>query len=234
MEALNIKKIILLVILIIINQNCMNTKNTNTKKVYNNSIIYELNTKQIDSLKTEDYIFTKKIDFFTLEPKEMFTPTNENNFFAYKREDTTIKIINFENGRISLKRNLKKHTPFFYKENILTYASDAGEIQYTTYYYSKDKIVTTEVTESKFEKSKKNKYLFRIYVNDKNTYKAFVYLNDYNFHLEKDIILDEKQLLNIDEIALSLFYNKDNVEFYSNNFETLKEDTFIWDINRDN
>jgi hypothetical protein len=205
-------------------------ENSNTK------LKYQMEMKQIDSLKNLGYLFAKKIDFFTLTPLDIITsPSNDDiSFYAIKKEKNIIYINVISYGQIIDVRKLNKLYSSYYVEERIIDSSDGGEIHYLTYYYSNTKIIVSEVTKNIFQKdeSKINSYFSRLFIITKSNVVEYNYILNNSFHLKKNIKLNGNQLENINEIALSLFYNKDNVDIYNFPFTDLKKEVlYLWEMN---
>lgn len=223
------------VILLILSISSCNFNNKNVqKKVFNSN--NNMNNKQIDSLKNKGYLFTKDIDFFTLKINDTISSINNNSsYYAFKKVNGKIYIYHIDNGEITLKRNIEKFYSNFFKENRIIDSSDGGEIHYLTYYYSEDKIIITIVTKSIFEENKINSYLSHLYIiNNLNTI-VYTYNLGYKFNLIEDYFsLTKKDLLNIETVALSLFYDKQHVDVSKIPFNVFIKDLFVWDLNKIN
>lgn len=226
MAVFNINSLFFLALLFFLNQNCNHKNNSNIETINN------INLNQIDSLKSEGYMFTKKIDFFSMIPQEYINPSNELHFFAFKKVNNLISIINFKNGEIFMKRELKKYSSNFYMEERIIDSSDGGEMHYVNYYYSENKIVITVITENIFVSNKLNCYLDFIFIIEKNSVTHYSYRYNNSLHLNGNFNLSNEQLLDIDNLALSLFYNKENVNIYKFPFSSFSSEIcFVWDIN---
>jgi hypothetical protein len=195
-----------------------------------------LNKIEIDSLKNKGFIFTNEIDFFTLSEKDTIFPTEKNfDFFAIKKEIDTIQILNFNWGKITLERKLNRYKSGYFYEDIIIDSSDGGEINYLTYYYSKNKIIITEITKSIFEEDDISCYFDQLIIIDNQNVIEYYYKLGNNFHLNKNhkYLLSKNQLENIENIALTLFYDKENVNTQSFPFKDLmKEKLYLWEINQ--
>ena len=204
------KTFVILFILSIMSCN-YNNKNVQKKNINSNN---NMNNKQIDSLKNQGYLFTKEIDFFSLNIKDTISSINNNSsYYAFKKMESKISIYHIDNGKITLKRNIEKFNAIIFKEDRIIDSSDGGEIHYLTYYYSEDKVIITIVTKSIFEENKINSYLSHLYIiNNINTI-SYTYNLGYKFNLTEDYFsLSEKDLLNIETIAMSLFYDKEHID----------------------
>ncbi len=202
-------------------------ENSNTK------LKYQMEMKQIDSLKNLGYLFAKKIDFFTLKPQDTITsPSNDDvNFYAIKRTENRILISILAYGQVRESRILNKLYANYHVEERIIDSSDGGEIFYLTYYYSKSNIIVTKVTKNIFEEGKINSYLDELLIIQKDYSKRFSNKIS-EFYKNEKLILTQNQLEKINEIALSLFYNKDNVDIYNFPFTDLKEEvSYLWEIN---
>lgn len=167
-----------------------------------------------------------------MTPQEYINPSNELHFFAFKKVNNLVNIINFNNGEIFMKRELKKHSSSFYKEERIIDSSDGGVIHYVNYYYSENKIVITVITENIFVSNKLNSYLDFIFIIEKNSVTHYSYRYNNSLHLNGNFNLSNEQLLDIDNLALSLFYNKENVNIYKFPFSSFSSEIcFVWDIN---
>jgi hypothetical protein len=195
-----------------------------------------LNKTEIDSLKNKGFIFTNEIDFFTLSVKDTIFPTEKNfDFFAIKKEMDTIQILNFNSGRITLERKLNRYKSGYFYEDIIIDSSDGGVIHYFTYYYSINKIIITGITKSIFEESDVSCYFSHLIIIDNQNVIEYSYYLGNNFHLNKNhkYLLSKNQLENIENIALTLFYDKENVNTHSFPFkDIMKEKLYLWEINQ--
>lgn len=194
-----------------------------------------LNKIEIDSIKKKDFIFTNKINFFSLNEVDTIFPTEKNlNFFAIKKEIDNIQILNFYRGKITLERKLKRYkSGYFYEDRIID-SRDGGEIHSLTYYYSNSKIIITEITNNVFEESDINSYLSQlIIINNQNVINySYKYNNSFHINKNQKYLLSKNQLEDIEDIALTLFYDKENVNTYCYPFnDWMKENLYFWDIN---
>ena len=223
------------VILLILSISSCNFNNKNVqKKVFNSN--NNMNNKQIDSLKNKGYLFTKDIDFFTLKINDTISSINNNSsYYAFKKVNGKIYIYHIDNGEITLKRNIEKFNSNFFKENRIIDSSDGGEIHYLTYYYSEDKIIITIVTKNIFEENETNSYLSHLYIINNINTTIYTYNLGYKFNLIEDYFsLTKKDLLNIETVALSLFYDKQHVDVSKIPFNVFIKDLFVWDLNKIN
>jgi hypothetical protein len=149
--------------------------------------------------------------------------------------DNKISIYHIDNGEITLKRNIEKLNTGFFKEYRIIDSSDGGEIHYLTYYYSKDKVIITIVTKSIFEENKINSYLSHLYIINNINATIYIYKKGNNFNLKENYFsLSEKDMLNIETVAMTLFYDKEHVDETISPFNEFIKDLFVWDLNKTN
>jgi hypothetical protein len=227
---------IFVISLIIFSISSCNFNNKNIEKKIINSKNNKMDNKQLDSLKREGYLFTKEIDFFSLKPTDTILSTNDiYSYYAFKKMDNKISIYHIDNGEITLKRNIEKLNTGFFKEYRIIDSSDGGEIHYLTYYYSKDKVIITIVTKSIFEENKINSYLSHLYIINNINATIYIYKKGNNFNLKENYFsLSEKDMLNIETVAMTLFYDKEHVDETISPFNEFIKDLFVWDLNKTN
>uniref|UniRef100_UPI0040476239 hypothetical protein n=1 Tax=Flavobacterium sp. TaxID=239 RepID=UPI0040476239 len=226
------KTFVIILIIFSISKCNLNNKNTPEKMIKSKNDM--IDSKQIDSLKNKGFLFTKEIDFFSLKVIDTVLSINDSSsYYAFKKLDNKISIQHLDNGKITLKRDIKKINSNFFKEERIIDSSDGGEIHYLTYYYSENKIIITIVTNSIFEDKKINCYLDELLIVNNKNVKQFSYKRGNKFHLTKDFLLSQNQLINIEKEALSLFYDKEHVDTSNYSFENLmKEVLYVWEINQ--
>ena len=231
MEVINLNKLSFLLASFFLLLSCNEKKNlkidiiNDAFKINNN-----ISLKLVDSLKAEGYLFVKNIDFFTLTPLDSINPSNELNFCAFKKSNNLVNIINFQYGKISIKRNIKKYSSSFYKEERIIDSSDGGAMHYVNYYFSENKIIISVTTEDIFEQTQLNCYLDEILIIGKKSIIEYQYRFSNDLYLTKNFNLSNEQLLNIDNLALSLFYQKEKVDVYHHSINSLNKN-HLWDLN---
>ncbi|WP_396175913.1 hypothetical protein, partial [Flavobacterium sp.] len=141
-----------------------------------------------------------------------------------------VNIINFQYGKIYIKRNIKKYSSGFYKEERIIDSSDGGAMHYVNYYFSENKIIISVTTEDIFEQTQLNCYLDEILIIGKKSIIEYQYRFSNDLYLTKNFNLSNEQLLNIDNLALSLFYQKEKVDVYHHSINSLNKN-HLWDLN---
>lgn len=221
-------KIFLSILLFIQLSNCNQTKENNsfnTEKMSTTNSVY-------DSLKVKGYKFTRKIDYFNFEPINSYKFLSNNLYFAIVKNENEINIVKVFENKIIENRKIKRFSKNYFIEKQVRNNIDAGEINYLTFYYSKDKIIIFYITENLFEDNEDNYnyYLSDVFIIDKNSVFQYQYKLNSNFHLNNEnLTLSEIELKNIENNIFSYFASKNEVIFSKyKNIDFAKNSTFIW------
>lgn len=221
-------KIFIIVLLFIQLNNCNNIKENN---LFNKEKMSKTNNVY-DSLKDKGYELTKEIDYFNFEPINSFEFKNDNLYFGFIKNENEINILKVFENKILENRKIKRYSKKFFIEKQVRENIDAGEINYLTFYYSKEKIIIFYITKNIFEDNENdyNYYLSDVFIIDKDLVYNYHYKLNSDFHLNSEnFILSDNELENIDKNVLTYFASKKEVLFSKyKNVDFAKNMTFIW------